>query len=213
MVGARIAQREQAGQGTGRGEPLVDHDGGLGQGLDDAQHCQVRGDRRRLGRLERPGTLALAVRRPVAIRERVERGAGPIGAPRVDARLEPGDERAQGLARVRAQRHLGRVVLAHLPVALAQLDDRHTVGQGLGLGVHRHAQHVGADADQQIMGCQGLSHLHLVPGQGTHESGMLAGEVGAIGGGLLKHRCTQGAGKGGRLFEAALGGHLVTGDA
>ena len=91
-----------------------------------------------------------ALGRPVAPRELGHAPPSPWPRGVAAGLAEHRRQRQQRLAHVGAHRHLGREVLAHVPVDQADVHDRHAVGQRLDLAPHRHAHRVGAEHDQQV---------------------------------------------------------------
>ena len=92
----------------------------------------------------------------------------------------PFDQAGEGGERVLhvgAQRDLRRVVLAHLPVAEADLDQCHAAWHRVGLTEYGHAQHVRSDAEHEVVGREGLADVSLVAGERPHEGRMLGEEV------------------------------------
>jgi hypothetical protein len=104
------------------------------------------------------------------------------------------------------------VVLPHLPVALADLDDLHVRRQRVDLAVDRHAQNVRADADQGVVRFEQGADLLLVARRLAEEQRMLGREMRARHHGLLIDRRAQGVGEGAGLVEGVAGDDLVAGN-
>ena len=179
------------GQGAGAQDPFLDDDRVPRQGVDDAQHRQIRRHRLDAGARERAGADGFALRRPVRPAERRDRGRRLPGTLGSALALYHGRERGEGLLHVGAERDLRRVVLPHLPVPESDLDHRQAVRHRVHVAVDGHAQHVRADAEHQVTSREGVADLALIPGQRAHEGRMLGEEVGAVADRLLVDRRTE----------------------
>ncbi len=83
--------------------------------------------------------------------------------------------------------------------------------QRIDLAVHRHLQHVGAEADQRVIGREQLVHLSLIARELAEEQRMLGREVGTADHGLLVDRRAQDVGEARGLLEGVAGDDLVPG--
>ena len=86
--------------------------------------------------------------------------------------MQDGQQRAQCLAHVGAHGVLDRIILAKLPVALADMHDRKALGHRIDSPQRRHAQQIRAKAQQDVILLEGLAHAHLVAGEVAHAGGM-----------------------------------------
>ena len=75
-----------------------------------------------------------------------------------------------------------------------------------------HAQHIGAQANHEIVGFQKLPDPGLVAAQSAHEGRVLGAEVRGVRNRLLIHRRTQKLGQGFGLVQGIAGSDLVTAD-
>ncbi len=123
-----------------------------------------------------------------------------------------GQQRAQSLLDVRLDRDLGGIVLCQLPVALADLEHGDAFRQRVHAVEHRHAQDVGAQERQQVVGLQRGAHLLLVASQRTEKRRVLGEILRRVRHGLLINRRTQQLGQLGCLRQSVVGGQLVARD-
>ena len=180
--------------------------------LAQPHHQPVRVDRRPAGLVGRGAPPGGACRRPVAAGKLRDRRLGALPAGGAAALGEQRDQRLQRLSHIGPHRERGRIVLAHLPVAQAELDDLQLRRQRLDLAVDRHLQHVRADADQHIVGRQQLAHAALVARQLAEEQRVLGREMGAAHHGLLIDRRAQRLGEARGLLERVAGDDLAAGE-
>ena len=104
------------------------------------------------------------------------------------------------------------MVLAHLPIALADLDHSHAGGQRIDLAIHRHAQQIGSQANQQIIRREYVADIFLVPVKTAHEGGMFGRKMGAVIDRLLIDRRAQHFRQLRRFHKRVRGDDLVPGD-
>ena len=172
------AERKKLRQAVSADETFVDDHCIARQGLGEAQHQVRRVDRRSLGSEQRIDACLVALRAPV-FGFQISQATGGSGA----VSFFPGEE-GEGTKRfldVCLHRDVGAVVLAELVRALGDVDHRKILGQRLERAVDRHAQEVGAEAQQQVVRLQRGAHLLLLPRERAHERRVRGGELRRVG--------------------------------
>jgi hypothetical protein len=208
----RIAKVQKTLQRERRSQAFLDHHRIFRQRIGDGHHQRARIHRLCPRHGQHVFCQALALCGPVVLRN--------FDQPLRCLRLAPGthfpaqdrQQRTQCFPDAGADGDLGRIILTQLPVALADLHHRHSLGQRIDETVHRHAQHVGAQAHQQVVGRECRTHLLLVAGERTEEGGMLGGEMRGVGHRLLVNRRAQDFGEFRRFLQRVASGKFVAGD-
>jgi hypothetical protein len=150
--------------------------------------------------------------RPVDLAERAHAGRSLLGPRAAAARGEHRRQRLQRVFHIGAQRHLGRVVFAKLPVPMSDLDHFHVLRHRFHRVPYRHAQHIGAKTNHQIMGREAFPHPGLVAPETAHEGRVLGSKMCPVGDCLLIHRGAEKLGQGFSFVQGIAGGHLVAAD-
>jgi hypothetical protein len=164
------------------------------------------------------GNLLQVGREPGALRDPIARSESGRAASRFlrarSASKPPQrrDQRFQRLLDVGVERDLRRVILAELPVALGDLEYRHAIWKRIDRAVDRHAQHVAAQEQRDIVRFKQLAHFGLLPRDAAHEAWVLRKKLRRMRHGLLVNRSAeelrQFAGKRQGIVEL----ELMTGD-
>jgi hypothetical protein len=153
-----------------------------------------------------------ALHAPVVLRDFHKPGGGSRFLIRLHAQAQQRIERAQGFLDVRVDGYFGGIVLAEFPGAFGNLHDRHAVRQRVDRVVHRHAQDVRAQADQQVIRLQPAAHLRLAAGELAGKGRMFGKKVGGVRHGLLPHGRAQHFRKLRRFLQCIAGGEFVPGN-